>query len=155
MLGIFINRLKYIKQLFLRLPINKQFSQTTLNINMQFSTVLLALVASFCILDSASAFPAPSVVSEAQLAAGHVQLEKRKWWKKAFNKVKDLASNDAFKSIASTAIDSLAAQLPAAIQPEAVFLVRWRMVSKLLTSMPPRPQIQHWARLLVKVFSSG
>jgi hypothetical protein len=93
MLGIFINRLKYIKQLFLRLPINKQFSQTTLNINMQFSTVLLALVASFCILDSTSAFPTPSAVSVAQLGAGHVQLEKRFWRKaKAFlSKAKDMA----------------------------------------------------------------
>jgi hypothetical protein len=44
---------------------------------MQFSSVLLTLVAGICILDSTFAFPIPSAVSESQLSTGHYRLEKR------------------------------------------------------------------------------
>jgi hypothetical protein len=47
---------------------------------MQFSTVLLALVASLCIIESTFALPTPSLV--AQLSGGDVHLAKRGWWDK-------------------------------------------------------------------------
>jgi hypothetical protein len=57
-------------------PLTDVFLKLTLK-NMQFSSVLLTLVASLCILNSTFALPTPSAVSDAQLASGHVRLEKR------------------------------------------------------------------------------
>jgi hypothetical protein len=70
---------------------------------MQFSTVLLALVASICIIESTFALPTSSPI--AQLTGGNVQLAKRgKWWNKiksVASKAKDAVSGGIYRQRAS------------------------------------------------------